>query len=162
MFHGIKWATVEVRKVFTACPPPLGTTVFSGWFSRWAVFGTWSSTVLQGSSGLALHIARIPSVRVRILVSVGKWNKPFEWCICFTLITSHAGIQCMGLSLPIIVPVYSSPLNLDIWALDFWEAPEQPCNSRPNFSISEGACFDFPQISVFTCCILASLLWSFL
>lgn len=150
MFHGIKWATVGVRKVFTACPSPLGTTVFSGWFSRWAAFGMWNSTVLQGSSGLALYIARILFVRIRILVSAGKRSKPFEWCICFTLITSHAGIQYTGLTLPIIVPVYSSPLNLDIWALNFWEAPVQPRNSHPNFPINKDAPFDFLQTSVFT------------
>lgn len=153
MFHGIKWATLGVRKVFTPCPPPLGTTVFSGWFSRWAVFGTWNSTVLQGSSGLALSIARILFVRIRILVSVGKRNKTSERYVCFKLITSHADIQYTGLNLPITVPVYSSPLNLDMWASDFWEAPEQPHNSHLNFSVNKDARLNLPQISVFTHCI---------
>lgn len=65
--------------------------------------------MLQGSSGLALCIARILSVSIRILV--GKWSKTFERYIGFTPITSHAGIKHMGVSLPIFVAVYSGSLN---------------------------------------------------
>lgn len=63
--------------------------------------------MLQGSSGLALYIAKILFVSIRILVSVGKWSKTFQRYICFTLITSQADIKYMGSSLPIFVAVYS-------------------------------------------------------
>lgn len=150
MFHGIKWATVGVRKVFTPCPPPLGTLSFPVGSVDEQCLGHEIAQCCRGVQPCTVHgkdlLCKNQNSGFR-----GKMEQNIWMIHLFHTDYLSLNLQYMGWVSSFLCLFTQVPWT---WTFEPYVS-ERPQHSQVIhiFSINKGARLDFPQISVFTRCI---------